>query len=189
MNYMNYIISGPSCVGKSTFLQSPQIFRLLNIPSTYPVLFPESIPNHPDAQQNGCLIHYNILRIADRYYGNPDKQIDSYYNFASDPAWNEICALSIPRQAIVLLASRTVLEKRMSSRKYVEPRKLTARSSKKYPGNHWKKVLAGIDLHEFYVAWCSELRKIGITHTLINCENRDYEVIREDQLKSFRLNT
>ena len=122
-------------------------------------------------------------------YRNHDHQIDSPNYFLSDPPWNKIREFSVPIKAIVLLASRSVLEKRMLSRRHIESRKLTGHSPCQYPVSHWLEVLARVNLHELYTSWCYELKQIGIPYTLINSESKDYGFIEEDQLEHLRLNT
>ena len=185
---MIYIISGPTCAGKSTLLQSTRIHSITNLSPTYPVVFPGSIPSNADILQNGCYFHYNLLRAANKAFKSPDNINESMHNFKSDYPWSYMHKLSIPKKAIILIASRTVIEKRITSRRHIEPSNLTGRSPSPYPVSHWMKVLNTVDLQELYLAWCAELKQIGITYTLINAENGDYETLRQEQLKYLRLN-
>ena len=111
MNDKIYIISGPSSVGKSTFLQSTQASTEPNLPLKYDVIFPKTISKNTLSKCNRFCIHYNTLRVADYHFRNQDHQIDSPNNFASDPPWNILREFSVRSRAIVLLASRSVLKK------------------------------------------------------------------------------
>ena len=181
---MIYIVSGPTCSGKNTFLKSTKIDSITNLSSTHPIVFPATMPNGIDLEA-GCFFHYNILRPSDQCYRNRDTRIQSLYDFTSDYPWLELSKLSVPKKAIVLIVSRTTLEKRISSRRHIELINLTGKLPAKYPVRHWLGVLNTVDLYELYLNWFAELKSHGIKYTLINSETRNYEIMRQDQLKYF----
>ena len=183
------IISGPSCSGKSAFLQSVRADSIVDLSPKHPIIFPCDISNKTSALNSSCYIHYNLLRLADHLYRKHDHQLDTYNKFALDSPWNIICDSSTPKQAIVLLASRSVLKKRMLSRKYNESLKLTFRWPRRYPGGNWLAVLARVDLQKIYLSWCAELKERGIPFMLVNGESQDYELVEEDKIEFLRLNT
>ena len=185
---MIYIISGPSSSGKSTLLQNSKLPEITHLPSHYPVIFPATMIKNAGILQKGCFFHYNILRVADHLYRNAEIDAKSTYHFMADPPWQAMSQLSTPKEAVVLLVSRSTLKKRMLSRQYNEPSILTGNSgSGGYASHHWLDVLNTVDMQSLYLAWCAELNKAGISYTLINSENDNYNVIRESELKSFCL--
>jgi len=109
------------------------------------------------------------------------------YDFSSDPAWREVRRRAQPRSAIVLLASRSVLEKRMSARQHIEPEWL-AHPPAEYPVEHWMMILKKVDLRALYMAWCAELEDASIPYTLLGSENMDYEIIESERFRKLDLN-
>ncbi len=180
---MIHIISGPSCAGKSTLINSAKIHSIANVSSKQPVLFPKDIENDSGAIQDNCFLHYNILRAADKSYRSSNNKAQQMYSFMSDAPWAEVNEIPQPKKAIILLTSRSILEERMSSRQHIEPRNLTGYSPSDYPVNHWLQVLNGVDLEEIYSSWCTELKLQEIEYTLINSENSNYEIIIKEDLK------
>lgn len=183
------IISGPSCSGKSTFLESIEAGLFADYPPEHPIIFPKEISKKNTALNSPCYIHYNLLRLANHRYRKHDHQIDTDKNFILDSPWNIVCGSTAPKQAMVLLASRSVLKERMLSRKYDESVKLKIRWPRRYPSNIWLAVLESVDLENLYLNWCAELRQRGIPFKLINSLNQDFELIEEDIIRSLRLNT
>ena len=187
-NLMICIVSGPSCVGKSTFLQDTQVYPITNLLSTDPVVFPYTISNQTENQKDSCFIHYNTLRVADQIFRNSDEKTGLQNNFTTDLSWGKISKFSTPTNVIVLVASRTVLENRMLSRQFIETKALTGFPPERYSAKHWIGVLNSLDLHAHYLSWCSELRRVGKQYTLINSESEDYQILKHDELRHLNLN-
>jgi len=183
------IISGPSCSGKSAFLQRAQTGSITDLPLNCPIYFPGDISNKTLTLNSPCYVHYNLLRLADHRYRKHDHQIDTHKNFILDSPWNIVCDSPAPKQAMVLLASRSVLKERMLSRKYDESLKLKIRWPRRYPSNNWLAVLESVDLEKLYLNWCAELRQRGISYKLVNSESQDFELVEVDKIDSLRLNT
>src|SRR5215217_2286916 len=59
---MLWIISGPTSVGKSTFLASPRCTELTGLPSGSPVYWPVDNLRAEDLSSVDAYFHYNILR-------------------------------------------------------------------------------------------------------------------------------
>lgn len=185
---MIHIISGPSCAGKSTLLDDSKINSKTNFSLNKPVLYPKDIEYSSDAIQDNCFIHYNILRPADNsnnYFNNREQQM---LDFMSDAPWAKISKSPQPKKAIILIVSRSILEKRMLSRQYVEPKSLTGFSPEYYPAKRWLQLLGAVDLKELYNVWFAELKHHGIDYTVINGENSNYEIIQKKDVKNLNLN-
>jgi hypothetical protein len=161
---MIVIVSGPSCAGKSTFMQSHGATELTGLTPAHPVVFPATLWLQPAVLHTDCYFHYNILRPADR--GGD--------GFASDGPWNDLLAHPAPKRAIILLAPRSVLIDRMSRRETIEPPTFTGGSTMPYPQRHWIDLLGRIDVHATYRKWCEELDRRGIPYTLLDSTTDAY---------------
>jgi len=187
---MIHIISGPSCAGKSTLLDNAKIYSITNVSSKQAVVFPYEIDSNNRNIQDGCFIHYNLLRTANRVRANIEfnNKARLMYDFMLDPAWVTITKAPQTKKAIILIASRSVLEQRMSSRRHGEFINLQGSSPAPYPSDDWRKLLNTVDLEKLYFCWIEELKQQKIEFTLVNSENSNYGVMSEDELKHLKLN-
>lgn len=173
-----YIVSGPTCAGKSTLISSPEISDLTGMPAKSPVIFPSSIAADPKSLRDNCLVHYNILRHADETLQNrPGQRFSGYCDFRLDPAWAFILSHPSPKCAFVLKVSRTILMERMAQRRHIESKSIISSFINRYPRQHWLQILEQIDLDMMYQAWCAELEENGIPYITIDSSNELYRIL------------
>ena len=111
---MFWIISGPSSVGKSTFLASPRCQRNHRASARKRRCITPTNRSRPDAPSEDCLLHYNFLRRARQLCRERRaaawfrRLISSGFSadwqraardFGADPCWARVRALSVPKQA------------------------------------------------------------------------------------------
>lgn len=176
------IISGPSCAGKSTLLQSQQVQSITGFPDSTPVQFPSTLANNVLRKKQSCFLHYNTLRVARDGLG------DSAFDFSADLDWQRALAMKTDKTALVMVATRSTLERRMLARKRIEPTGLRDCASNRYNGLRWLKVLESVDLNSVYLKWCLELEQSEIPYTLIHSETYEYPVLSDEQFKTLDLN-
>lgn len=122
---MLWIISGPSSVGKSTFIRSDQCFALTGLRPETTVLKPKNVPGL-DARllaDADCFVHYNILRPVSLFAKReatkttPSREYqERSVRYNDDPWWNEFSARTRNRRAIVMIANRATISGRAAAR-------------------------------------------------------------------------
>lgn len=168
-----WIISGPSSVGKSTFLTRSRCAAVTGLSAGTPIVWPTAQARLDELGSADVLYHYNILREEAR---GPT-------SFAHDAAWRDIVRRDLPKRAIILVASKHVLMQRMRQRQIIEHAALTGHGETSYPGQHWIDCLEHVDLAALYAAWRQELRDHGIPYQLLNSEDDMYRpIVDEDSL-------
>lgn len=196
------IICGPSCAGKSTFISDPRSGQFTGHTASAPIIFPANWQNREHAAGEHFLFHYNTLRTAGKLFGRGpgnagSRSADGYTTFGHDAAWQRVITSTYTKQAVVLIASRAVLEERMSARLDIEPKSLGYGGNclvrlynryRSYPGAYWRQVLFRIDLEKLYQAWCEELHRQQIPFTLLNSCDHSYASIAPDDLRHMQLN-
>jgi len=178
---MLWIISGPSSVGKSTFIRSEQCFALTGLRPETVVLKPKNKPGL-DARLLGdadCFVHYNILRPVSLFAkreartATPSQDYRARsIRFNADSWWIEFSERSGNKQAIVLVANRAASLKRASARP-------------DYKIEHWQRLYENLDLAEIYRAWCSELDRHRISFAFVDATNPTYPSL--DAAEAFAL--
>lgn len=186
---MIHIISGPSCAGKSTFLENKQARAAVGIPITGPVVYPGDLASNKNALQESCLFHYNILRPTELSYKKIFCLSGRKYNFKMDSLWVDTSKVAQPKKAVILVASRSVIKDRMLSRQHIEPISLTGKKPIKYRNSRWIEMLNTVDLPRLYLAWCSELEQSDIEFVLVNSKDGHYDFLNKDNLKNLNLNS
>ena len=165
---MLWIISGPSSIGKSTFIRSGHGPSLTGLPLETPVLKPKNKPGL-DARLLGdanCFVHYNILRPVSLFAKReatrgtqPDQFRTRSVQFQADPWWMEFSEHTTNRKAVVLVASRAAILKRASARS-------------DYKNEYWNELYAKLHLPEIYRAGCSELDRHGISILFVDATEK-----------------
>lgn len=159
---MIWIVSGPSSAGKSHFLDSPRAAELTGLPPRTRVWFPKEIgPGAPPAGED-AFIHYNILRPFQRAGRPRDVEIGPHL-FEGDKQWRAILALPGEKKAVIVVAERETLVKRVKERAGVE-----ADDRHAYSPQKWLRVYEAIDLGAVYREWRAELMRQGIQYVKVD---------------------
>jgi hypothetical protein len=187
-----WIISGPTSVGKSTFIARPRSAELTGLPRGTPVVFAFSKRMAEQLGQTDAILHYNILRPLQRlrrFAGSADQEgvelEGRLAEFDQDPVWTEIVNHTAPKTAVVLVASKHTILERIQHRSAIEESALTARKVKAYPNEKWECLLEQVNLPDLYGAWCQELRNRHIPYVLLDSSDDSYRFINgEEQLRA-----
>jgi hypothetical protein len=193
---MIWIVSGPSSVGKSTFLKSDYFIKKFNIQEeTDKTLFAYQVNESlSDSINETTFLHYNICRSIQNKKASRKilfKKLplpltrEKNYTY-EDTKWDIITSLDKTKMhVIVLVASKEELLKRISTRQYNEPL-YTKESKSNYPKHKWKKLYKSLNFEKLYSSWCNELDTKNINYTLIDSSSTDYKlIINRKKLTSF----
>ncbi len=190
---MIWIVSGPSSCGKSSFIRSPRALEITGLTHDQEVIFPFQKLDKLMRSARGAFFHYNICRplwiIARKrplvylsliYPSLPFWKIldNSAYDFINekwdyriDPKWMRFLSLEHQKKAVVLVADKNTLLRRVLERKKREDELGTTGARKKdYPRDHWAFVYSFLDMPLIYGLWCKELARAGISFTLLDSE-------------------
>jgi SAM-dependent methyltransferase len=183
-----WIISGPTSVGKSTFIMSHRCAELTGLPPGAPIAWPGLSTNLEHVDLTNVLYHYNILRPLqqqfrlDRAAQRRDAPLPPRsVEFGQDQPWAELLRHGAPKQAVVLLADKGTILDRIRERSTIEAPDLAGRDMASYPNLKWRQVLEPVDLPALYRAWLQELRQHGILYILVDASDDAYRVIPEDE--------
>jgi hypothetical protein len=178
---MLWIISGPSSVGKTTFIRNSRSLALTGLPPDTPIIKPVNAPG-PDARlQNvkDCFVHYNILRPVSLFakrHAQKTSTIEDYrarsVRFADDPWWLHFCQVAAEKKALILIANRTGILER-------------ARNRSRYKFDYWKALYEKVRLSDIYRAWSAELKRAEIPHTFVDTTDSGYAEL--DQESAFAI--
>jgi len=179
---MIWLISGPTCAGKSTFLKSQRCLRLTNLPTTTPIVWPATAQKIVDDALTDCFFHYNILRPIDLFLNDDTSpQLPRRIDFTTDSPWVLLKKQPIPKHSLILIADKQTLLKRARQRQIIEENLLTHQKEKVYPWQHWVKLITNTDLEVVYRSWRQELIDNDISFTLLDASDSDYRLIRDDR--------
>ena len=187
-----WIVSGPSCAGKSTFMESPRCAEITGLEKRSRVVFPGEIEagGWPVGEQ--WLLHYNILRpydelrLSKKFAGVPArcfppsflwKRFRAEWSYDLDPAWRAVrSGKERPSGAVVLAASRGTLVSRASKRRMIEPGKDAPRFNE-YPSRRWAGIIGAVDMTAVYGSWLSELEKMGTKIEVVDSSAPEFGTI------------
>ena len=196
---MLWIVSGPSSVGKTTFMGSPRIGEITGLPANAPVLFPsEKDPGGRDLA--GCLLHDNMLRPAARFGRKQARLVErprplierllgrnkvtapdaaawreAALDFANDPSWAAIVARPVAKRAVVLVASIETILARVRARRVIEPGRDASRET--YRPAEWLDLYARLDLPAIYRAWTAELTARGVDYVMVDGNDSEFRLL------------
>ena len=179
---MIWIISGPTCSGKSTFLTSPAKKQYTDISPSAPVIFPRNVTEPRSFAKYDFYYHYNILKYANQLLRKDLLKSENYLEF-NDPMWINLLSQNSGKKAIVLVAPRSVLESRLSSRVDSEPREIRPKHNVRFQQDQKLALLRAVNLDLVYQEWCRELRSNQIPYTLIESREDSFSPIQLHQIK------
>ena len=184
-----WLISGPTSVGKSTFINSERCSEITNCPKDTPTIMAHSFQSSVISDLP-VYLHYNILRSSEVKSGlfdlffRDEKKITEF-EFQDDSIWTEILHANKIIKAIVLVSSEETILRRLEERQVVEYEHRVKGKSRKYPKRKWKRIVSYVDMLSLYKQWCQELKLRGIPYILLNSQDRSYpEISREDNIES-----
>jgi hypothetical protein len=167
---MFWLISGPSSVGKTTFIRSSRCLEMTGLSPETPIIKPVNAPG-PDSRFQSvkdCFVHYNILRPVSLFAKREAEKtsaIEEYrarsVRFADDSWWIGFARAATERKALVLLANRAGILER-------------ARNRPRYKFDYWKALYEKVRLSDIYRAWSAELNRAGIPHTFVDATDSGY---------------
>lgn len=199
-----WIISGPSSVGKSTFIQSAYCRALTGLPAAAPALTPYKLLPGTLDQLDGCFLHYDLLRavrprpwevlralrwsmvriaqapwlaVRQRTRTGTGIAASSRRTSWSNLTWESILSHPIQKKAIVLVASRDTILQRVKARSGKLERRRFRIIKRRYNGRLWLDSYARVDLAQIYADWLAELRRQDIEYLLVNSTTSDYSPI------------
>lgn len=192
---MIWVVSGPSCCGKSTFIQSQRALEVTGLSRKEKVVFPFQKVDNLITPTESAFFHYNILRplwiILRRHlilyisllYPIPilwkllDINKSTYdfvykkWNYRLDLQWVRFLKLAPSIKAVVLVADESILIKRVLKRKEREREWLADVLIKRvYPRDRWALAYSILNLPLIYSLWCRELNRAGIEFILLDAE-------------------
>jgi SAM-dependent methyltransferase len=177
---MIWIVGGATAAGKTHFIGSPRRAELTGLGPDAPVLRPRILDKLAEVGDADCLFHYNILRPLDLQLEAEGRAPGAgplpAPDFGSDPAWKELAARKGEKRAVVIVASREVLLRRIRPRRAYEPDE----SAETYPAARWLQLVRAADLAACYEAWCAELRRAGIPYVLVDGRTDRYPELASD---------
>jgi SAM-dependent methyltransferase len=175
-----WIISGPSSVGKTSFIRSPRCAEITGLPPETPVVWASEESGLDDVESSDAFIHYNMLRsarIAQRDGGNIGR---SATRFDHDKAWTSIIGRSAQKRAVVLVTSTQTMKDRISQRTTSEESAFLGVEGG-YRPQRFLKLLEKVDLADVYGAWCAELRNRGVPYVLVDSSDDSYPIIEDEK--------
>lgn len=201
---MLWIVSGPSSIGKSTFIDSQVCRNVTNLTTKTPILFAYEFVSDNLRTETDHFMHYNILRPVQRRYSRNRKtqterilprnlwsvirrhrraargtKLVHQVSFDDDPAWQNIVASPARKRAIVLVANYDELMRRVERRIVKENRVAKGGVMKEYDSQFWLDIYRQIDLVSIYWRWCKELESYGIEYLILNSTTPDYSTIED----------
>jgi len=188
---MIWIISGPSCVGKSSFIQHGYVEQFTGLPSSIPTIFPLTLECSQNLPKT-FFFHYNILRpyrivtkkhtwkvffksFLNKIHIFPKIFSNYYFSiYKKDLPWQKLLKINIPKRAIILVTGKEELLRRAGSRSLFEDSFFHGEKIEGYPSIEWIEYLMSIDLEKIYLNWFDELVRHNIDYTILDSTNFFY---------------
>jgi hypothetical protein len=155
---MAILITGPSSVGKSMFLASPEC-RRFGVDRRRQVVFGSRIKK--SSFPTDALVHYNLLHGALEFSFDLS-DLGSGWGFDDDPVFTRIVGSGLIERCIVLVAPLSELMERMRNRTVVE-----ADDPALYDASLWQEIISRLDLDHVYEALFSALDGLAIPYRVV----------------------
>ena len=179
-----HIVSGPTCVGKSQFIET--------ILQDYEQVRFAYQQNHQMCPGKRYVFHYNILRPFDasgktrtklnrRLISNWSNQFapSVSYPYRTEEGLKRFLEIpSTKLQTTILVVPQRLLLARVSARRHMEP--LTQDSLRPYPKTHWNDVFASVNIVSVYRSWIWFLTELGYPYKIIDSSNGEYRQIENE---------
>ena len=184
------MVSGPSSVGKSTFMAHPRCAEITGLPPGAPVVWPE-VQDRLDEIHGDAFYHYNLLRpthLRRRRIQRGQKSLGGPLAFGRDPRWRDLSMRPVNKRAVVLVASKRDMVRRALARTSVEGMPdahshgdLEGKANR-YKGGRWARMLGASDLPALYAAWFRELGSRNIPYTVVDSRDDSYRVVDKEEV-------
>lgn len=161
------LLLGPSSVGKSTYLAA-QIAAGRIVADQVHFAY-EFRSEQPPELGSRSVIHYNMFDP----FGNDADQIGN--SISQSPPLRRIVEQGRPAKAIVCVAPKRLLAKRILGRVGLEPQ--LRGTFQGYPAKVHFEFINRVDLAALYVRWVDVLAQAGVPVTFISTADRDYRVL------------
>lgn len=178
---MIWIISGPTSVGKSTFILSPRCAELTGLGPETPTVWAAADFRLDEIDAGDAFYHYNIMRSARLALRRDEDIASNATRFDRDLPWTEIVRRPTAKRAVVLVASKETIVERIATRTVSEaPEMKNFKPLGGYPSRRWLNIVPQIDVPGLYRAWCAELRDHAIPYVLVNSNDSTFAVIEDE---------
>lgn len=192
-----WIISGPTCVGKSTFIKNKKYLDLTDLHPGTQVLFPKDLFKEHISINEDFILHYNFHRLFydEMRKSTPIKRFLRFLRilsedenlteklknveFSNDIHWRQILRFPAQKKAIVLLANANELKYRVSRRRVTKDK---GKQIISYDSKAWLEIYNQLDLFKIYSKWCNELTFHGIQYILLDSTSLNYQRINVSQV-------
>ncbi|PYK31783.1 MAG: hypothetical protein DME57_02460 [Verrucomicrobia bacterium] len=171
---MLWIISGPTSVGKSTFIRSEECSALTGLRSKTLVIKPmDDLPGQLNPRlftEADCFVHYNMLRPVSLFARSEAAQVASpreyqerSVQFTADPWWTEFIRRTRdkPKRAVIVVANPAAIWERAGGRRG-------------YNIEYWRSLYEKLNFPDIYRAWCSELERQQIPFVFVDATGSTY---------------
>jgi hypothetical protein len=188
---MIWIISGPTTSGKSTFIMSARCAELTGLAPGTPVVWPYTASDLDALASTDVLFHFNIMRSRElnrlKPRGSPSATGNSGHDelrgfkFDRYGGWSRVAKSSLPKKAVVLVASKQTLSQRMAQVR-IKERPERRGETRNYSHQKWLSLLESVDLAALYRDWLQELRDNSIPYVLVDSNKDSFPIIEDENV-------
>jgi hypothetical protein len=164
-----WIVAGPSCAGKSTFLSSPRAGALTGLPPDTQVTNPAGLFRR--ALDDDAYFHYQMLRplkFALKKGSSPDTA-----TYANDRRWKWALEIEAHRHCLLLIVDTATLLERVE----LKWRPDAPGGEHRKKAEFWRAVYPQLDLDRAYEAFRTELAAHDVDWVEIDATRSDFPVL------------